>query len=37
MSDESVATALRSAAKLVVVEAPAGCGKHIRVQNMQEI
>lgn len=27
MSDASVATALRSSAKLVVVEAPAGCGK----------
>lgn len=27
MSDESVATALRSSASLVVVEAPAGCGK----------
>ncbi len=27
MSDEAVRTALRSAARLVVVEAPAGCGK----------
>lgn len=27
MSDSTVATALRSTAKLVVVEAPAGCGK----------
>jgi DNA helicase-2/ATP-dependent DNA helicase PcrA len=27
MSDASVSAALRSAAKLVVVEAPAGCGK----------
>lgn len=27
MSDESVGTALRSAARLVVIEAPAGCGK----------
>src|SRR5438067_1772362 len=27
MSDESVAQALRSSARLVVVEAPAGCGK----------
>lgn len=27
MSDATVATALRSAAKLVVIEAPAGCGK----------
>lgn len=27
MSDDSVATALRSGAQLVVVEAPAGCGK----------
>jgi DNA helicase-2/ATP-dependent DNA helicase PcrA len=27
MSDESVSTALRSNAKLVVIEAPAGCGK----------
>src|SRR5258708_2727841 len=27
MSDASVATALRSPARLVVIEAPAGCGK----------